>query len=64
MPDARRSFPRRMGIRSNVKQVLTRTLGMPSGSTTQETMVRNNAPSRPLRESSSYSSRGRDAVMD
>jgi hypothetical protein len=64
MPDVRRTFPRQRGIRTTARQFLARTLGNPSGSTTQETRVSNNVPSRPLRDEVAVSSRGRDAVMD
>lgn len=64
MPDVRRTFAMQRGIRTTARQLLSRTIGTPSGSTTQETRVSNNVPSRPLRDEVAVSSRGRDAVMD
>lgn len=64
MPDQRRTFRMQRGIRTTARQLLSRTLGTLSGSTTQETRVSNNVPSRPLRDEVAVSSRGRDAVMD
>jgi hypothetical protein len=69
MPDQRRSFPMGRGIRTTVKQVRTKQLGLPRGGNLRDgdgTTSVSGAPTRPLRDddAQTLSQRGRDAVMD